>query len=79
VHIVTRKHLRRAIETYPDAANEIKAWTAIAEVVRWHNFDEVRRPFMDADSVEGYVIFNVRHNWSRLVTVIHDAKTAQEI
>ena len=77
MHIVTRKHLRRAIETYPDAANEIKAWTAIVEVVRWHNFDEVRRTLKDADSVEGYVIFNIRHNRYRLVTVIHYAKTAQ--
>jgi mRNA interferase HigB len=57
VHIVTRKHRRRAIETYPDAANEIKAGGAIVEVVRWHNFDELRRTFKDADSVEGYVVF----------------------
>jgi mRNA interferase HigB len=78
VHIVTRKHLREAIESYPDAANEIKAWTAIVEVVRWHNFDEIRRTFKDADSVEGYVIFNIRHSRYRLVTVIHYAKTIKE-
>src|SRR6266480_2510189 len=60
VHVVTRKHLKQAIEAYPDAANETKAWTAIVEVIRWHNFDEVRRTFKDADSVEGYVIFNIR-------------------
>ena len=78
VHIVTRKHLREAMESYPDAANEIKAWTAIVEVLRWHNFDEVCRTFKDADSVEGYVIFNIRHNRYRLVTVIHYAKTTKE-
>jgi mRNA interferase HigB len=66
------------METYPDAANEIKAWTAIVDVVRWHNFDEVRRTFKDADSVEGCVIFNIRHNRYRLVTVIHYAKTTKE-
>ena len=42
--------------TYSDAANEIKAWTAIA----------------------GYVIFNIRRNRYRLVTVIHYAKTTEE-
>jgi mRNA interferase HigB len=47
-------------------------------VVRWHNFDEVRRTFKDADSVEGYAIFNMRHNRYRLVTVIHYAKTTKE-
>jgi mRNA interferase HigB len=78
VHIVTRKHLKKAMETYPDAANEIIAWTAIVETVRWLNFDEVRRMFKDADSVEGYIIFNIRHNRYRLVTVIHYANTTKE-
>ena len=34
--------------------------------------------FKDADSIEGYVIFNIRGNRYRLVTVIHYAKTKQE-
>jgi hypothetical protein len=36
VHIVTRKHLKQAMENYPDAADEIKAWIGIVEKVRWH-------------------------------------------
>jgi len=78
VHIVTLKHLRQAIERYPDAANEIKAWTAIVEAVRWHNFDDVRGMFQDADFVDGYMIFNIRQNRYRLITVIHYAKTTKE-
>ena len=66
------------METYPDAANEITAWTAVVEAVHWRNFDEIRRTFKDADSVEGYVIFNIRHNQYRLVTVIHYAKTTKQ-
>ena len=66
------------MESYPDAANEIKAWTAIVEAVRWHNFDDVRRMFKDADSVDGYAIFNIRRNRYRLITVIHYAKTMKE-
>jgi mRNA-degrading endonuclease HigB of HigAB toxin-antitoxin module len=31
VHIVTRKHLHEAMQQYPDAANQIKAWVVIAE------------------------------------------------
>jgi mRNA interferase HigB len=45
------------------------------EAVRWRNFDDVRGMFKDADLVDGYVIFNIRHNRYRLVTVIHYAKT----
>ena len=63
---------------YPDAANEIGAWIAIVESVRWHSFPEVRSIFKDADSVDGYVIFNIRRNRYRLVTIIHYAKTSEE-
>jgi mRNA interferase HigB len=78
VHIVTLKHLSEASEDYPDAANEIKSWAAIVKAARWHNFLEVRGTFKDADDVRGYVIFNVRQNRYRLITVIHYAKTAQK-
>jgi mRNA interferase HigB len=75
VHVVTRRHLREAIDRYPDAADEIKAWVLLVESVRWHNFAEVRSTFKDADYVDGYVVFNFRRNRYRLVTVIHYAKT----
>lgn len=78
VHIVTRKHLSDAARQYPDAAKEIAAWAAIVKRVRWHNFLEVRSAFNDADNVRGYVIFNIRQNRYRLVTVIHYAKTTEE-
>jgi mRNA interferase HigB len=78
VHIVTRKHLSDAVKRYPDAAIEIKAWVGIIEAVRWHNFAEVRRMFKDADHVDDYVIFNIRQNQYRLITVIHYAKTTDE-
>jgi len=78
VHIVTRKHLHQAAKKYPDAANEIGAWVAIVKEVRWHNFPEIRATFKDADNVKGYVIFSIRQNRYRLVTVIHYAKTTKE-
>jgi mRNA interferase HigB len=78
VHIVTRKHLSEAIKRCPDAANEIKAWVGIVDAVRWHNFAEVRGMFKDADSVDGYVIFNIRRNRYRLITVVHYSKTTDD-
>jgi mRNA interferase HigB len=78
VHIVTRKHLNQAAKKYPDAAKEIGAWVAIVKEVRWHNFPEIRGTFKDADNVKGYVIFNIRQNRYRLVTVVHYAKTTKE-
>lgn len=78
MHIVTRKHLSEAVKRYPDAADEIGAWAAIVAAVRWHNFAEVREMFRDADYVDGYVVFNIRRNRYRLITVIHYAKTTEE-
>ena len=74
VNLVTRKHLSDAAKSFKDAAQELKSWIAIAEAARWRNFTEVRSVFKDADSVDGYVVFNVRGNRYRLITVIHYAK-----
>jgi mRNA interferase HigB len=78
VHIVTCRHLSDAMKQYPDAASELEAWAGIVEAVRWHNFAEVREMFKDADYVNGYVVFNIRRNRYRLITVIHYAKTTEE-
>jgi mRNA interferase HigB len=74
MHVVTRKHLLDAEEEFPDAAKEIRAWYKIACNARWRNFFEVRELFKDADDVDGYVIFNIRRNRYRLVTIIHYAR-----
>jgi len=71
MHVVTRNHLAEAEEEYPEAARELRAWFKIASTARWRNFVEVRQIFKDADDVDGYVIFNIRQNRYRLVTVIH--------
>ncbi len=74
MHIVTRRHLREAIHKYLDAASEIEAWATVVETARWRNFAEVRSWFKDSDFVDGYVIFNLRRNRYRLITVVHYAK-----
>lgn len=74
MHVVTLKHLSEAATKYPDAAKEIASWYVIVRTARWTNFADVRRTFADADAVDGYVIFNIRHNRFRLVTVIHYAR-----
>ena len=74
MHVVTRRHLNHAAEHYPDAAKEIAAWHEIVTLARWVSFADVRRIFRDADAVDEYVIFNIRHNRYRLITVIHYAR-----
>lgn len=74
MHIVTRKKLLEAAQEFRDAARELSAWITIVEAVRWQSFNEVRNVFADADAVDGYVVFNIRRNRYRLITVIHYAR-----
>ncbi len=71
MNVVTRKHLLEAGIQYPEAEKEIRAWYKIATAARWRNFVDVRQVFPDADAVDGYVIFNIRQNRFRLITIIH--------
>ena len=78
MHVVTRKHLSRAEEEYPEAAHEIRAWHKIVSAAGWRNFVEVQQVFKDVDAVDGYVIFNIRQNRFRLVTIIHYAREIED-
>jgi mRNA interferase HigB len=78
VYIVTVRHLEEARAKYKDAAGEIEEWQTVVTTARWHDFEEVRSVYKDADNVDGYVIFDFRHNRYRLVTVIHWAKTTKK-
>jgi mRNA interferase HigB len=71
MHVISLRHLKDASEQYPDAAREIQAWYKIVKDARWRNFEELRRTFARASSVGKYVIFNIRHNEYRLLTIIH--------
>jgi|SRR5580692_3552633 mRNA interferase HigB len=66
------------MEAHKDAADELNEWRRIVKAARWRKFEDVRRIFKDADDVDDYVIFNIRHNRYRLVTVVHYVKTIEE-
>jgi mRNA interferase HigB len=74
VHIVTIKRLQEAAERYREAAHEIGAWTRIVKAARWRSFQELRASFPGADDVDGFAVFNIRHNRYRLIVVVHYAK-----
>lgn len=78
MHIITRGHLKEAGEQYRDAAQEIEAWFKIVKKAKWQNFMEVRRTFRDADKVDNYVVFNIRHNRYRLITIIHYCREIED-
>ena len=74
MHIVTIKRLQQASEDHREAAQEIGSWIRIVKSARWRNFQELRESFPDADIVDGFVVFNIRHNRFRLIVAVHYAK-----
>ena len=75
MHIVTLKRLQRASEEFREAASGIGSWIKIVKLARWRNFVELRTSFPDTDDLNGYVVFNIKHNRYRLITAVHYAKT----
>jgi mRNA interferase HigB len=75
VHIVTIKRLQQASEKFREAAAGIGSWIKVVKAARWQSFVELRTAFPDADDVDGFVVFNIKHNRYRLITSIHYAKT----
>ena len=71
---MTRKHLEEAMEAYKDAADELKKWRRTVKAARRSRFEEVKSIFTDADDVGDYVVFNIRGNRYKLITVIHYSK-----
>ena len=78
MHIVTIKRLQLASQNYREAAQEIGAWIVVVKSARWRNFEELRASFPDADDVDGFVVFNIRHNRYRLIVAVHYAKLVDE-
>ena len=78
MHIVTIKRLMEASREHREAASEIGAWTRLVKSARWRNFLELRAGFPDADDVDGFVVFNFRHNRYRLIVAVHYAKVIED-
>jgi mRNA interferase HigB len=72
--VVTRQHLQQAMKRYPDAEKDLRAWFTVAQAARSKSMAEVVMTYIDADEVDGYTVFNIRHHRYRLVTVIHYSK-----
>ena len=74
MYIVTIKRLREASEEFREAAPAIGSWIKIVKSARWRNLVELRESIPDADEVDGFVVFNIRHNRYRLIAAVHYSK-----
>ena len=55
---------------HSDAAEELLRWNKAASHAVWRDLNEVRLHFPDADQYRSLLIFNIRHNYYRLLVKI---------
>jgi mRNA interferase HigB len=70
VHIISRKQLLTAGERHSDLVEPLDVWYRTAKKAAWKNLVEVRQQMPTADSVERFVVFNIKGNSYRLITEV---------
>ncbi len=55
---------------HSEAVGDLMRWNKIASQAVWLNLIEVRLHFPDADQYRSLLIFNIRHNYYRLIVKV---------
>lgn len=50
-------------------AEELTLWYKVARAAEWITFADVRRVFPTADQIGAVIVFHIRHNRYRLITL----------
>jgi mRNA interferase HigB len=70
LNVISAMSLKKYAAVHADAAEELMRWNKAARNAIWRNFSEVRHHFPDADQYKSLLIFNIRHNYYRLIVKV---------
>jgi mRNA interferase HigB len=70
MNVISSTTIKRYAARHVDAAAELLRWNRAASKAVWHDIHEVRLHFPDADQYESELIFNIRHNYYRLIVKV---------
>ena len=70
MRIISKSKLRAFWEEHPDAETPLMEWYKITSKADWNNFARVRDSFRPADPYCDCVIFDIKGNTYRLITII---------
>jgi len=70
VNVISSTTIKRYAALHADAAEELMRWNKAAGHSLWRDLREVRLQFPDADQYKSLLIFNIRHNYYRLVVKV---------
>lgn len=72
MRVIAIKALKELWATYPESAEALKAWYAIAKEADWKNASDVKAKYRNASILqEGRVVFNIAGNKFRLIVSIN--------
>ena len=70
LNVISATTIKKFGTRHADAAEELLRWTKAASHAVWRDLNEVRQHFPDADQYKSLLIFNVRHNYYRLIVKV---------
>lgn len=73
--VISIRRLREFWDKYPDAETPLREWYKVAGRAEWHNLQDVRKTYPNADAVTAgsgatMTVFNIGGNKYRLITSI---------
>lgn len=68
--MISSTTIKRYAALHADAAEELMQWNKAASHAVWHDLNDVRQLFPDADQFKSLLIFDVRHNHYRLIVKV---------
>lgn len=71
MHLISIRNLRDDASQYPDVKSEIDTLKKKFKNAKWHNLEDVRKEFRDAEAVGNFTVFNIKGNKYRLILGIN--------
>jgi mRNA interferase HigB len=71
MHLISISRLRQDVAQYPDANKPIEAWYNTVKTAEWHNLEDVRQIYPNAEAVGNFTVFNIKGNTYRLMVSIN--------
>src|SRR5260370_521170 len=70
VNVISSTTIKRYAALHADAAEELLRWNKAPTHAVWREINDVRLLFPNADQYKSLLIFNIRHNYYRLVVKV---------
>ena len=70
MNVISAATIKGYATLHADAADELLRWNKAARGSIWRSLRDVRGCFPDADQYHSLLIFNIRHNYYRLIVKV---------